>query len=90
MNNFGNYIHGLKKANKDLFKAKRINITPTSFEKELERAYNQGFKDSNAEYDKKSLWEKVFGLSMLDSTTNLIYSKIDLEMNNDSDGRRSK
>jgi len=79
MNNFGNYIHGLKKANKALFKAKKIQITPLSFEKQLELAYNQGVKDANGDYDKKSLWEKIFGMSMFDSTTNYIYSKIELE-----------
>ena len=79
MNSFGNYIFGLKKSNTTLFKANKISLTPESFEKELERAYNQGYKDSESAYDKKSLWDKVFGFSVTDATTSYVCSKIESE-----------
>jgi len=79
MNSFGNYIHGLKKANKALFQSKKINISTQSFEKELEKAYNQGFADSNGEYDKKSIFDKIFGMSLFDTTSKIVHSKIEIE-----------
>ncbi len=62
---FEKYILEIRTANGKIFKAEKIQITPASLEKHLERAFWAGFKHSE-ELSKnlpenKSLFENIFG-----------------------------
>jgi len=89
MNNFGNYIHGIRKSNKKLFASKKITLTIDSLEKELEKAYNSGYTDSNSSHDKKSTWEKIFGLSLFDSTSAYMMSQSEIKVDEELSSKKT-
>ncbi len=60
------YVNQVAAANRKLFKAEKMTISPISMKDQLRMAFEAGYQEGlqqglREEHSKKSLWESIFG-----------------------------